>query len=403
MPMLDLFKARMASSGKVQAEAYRHNAEVAIDKTFTRDPAYREVYVTHVPSGMMNVKYDAKFFIHTRRSVAGDEEDYNIQLRPHMSIPVGSYIDIPNNDGELERWLVVLKDNQPQFPTYYILKCNWTLKWKVGDVVYKILGVLRTQSSYNSGVWTDYVMTSVENQQKFWCPTTPYSQTINYDQRVLMNEPGRPIPIAWRVSKYEPLQPLGVTKLTFTQEQASLPEDCGNFGIANFCPHKEGGVKSDLCAHCTLDEPIYIDAGIEMPIAEITKGRISYTGSSTIRVGGSPKTLTAEYWDEINREFIPYSAYWKITFDGCAINAHFNGFGWDINPVGMGFDLEVNGGNVRCFIDGKDIFKIKLAASDNSIKLSCDQMYSMVGKQINIEAKDVFGSNTAEVNMEVIS
>ena len=402
--MLDLFKARMAAQGAGQSQAYRRNADMVIDKTFKRDPAYREVYVTHAPSDMFNVKYDAKFFINTRRSLASDEEDYNIQLRQHMSIPVGSYIDIPDNNGELERWLVVLKDSHPQFPTYYVLKCNWTLKWKVGNIIYSILGVLRTQSSYNSGVWTDYVMTSVENQQKFWCPTTPYSQTINYDQRVLMNEPGRPIPIAWRVSKYEPLQPLGVTKLTFTQELASLPEDCGQYGIANFCPHKEhSGLKSELCTHCSLKEPIYIDAGIEMPTEKPVKGRIRYTGNANIRVGGSPKILTAEYWDEINGEFVSYDAYWKITFNNCSIHAHFNGFDWEITPDSSEFGFEVKGGNVRCFIDKKDIFKIKLAADGKSLKLSCDPLYSMVGEYMKIESKDDAGGNAAEINMEVIS
>lgn len=247
-------------------------------------------------------------------------------------------------------------------------------------------------------------MTSVENQQKFWCPTTPYSQTINYDQRVLMNEPGRPIPIAWRVSKYEPLQPLGVTKLTFTQEQASLPEDCGQFGIANFCPNKDhNGIKSELCAHCTLKEPIYIDAGVEMPSIESFKGRITHVGSTTIRVGGSHKILTAEYWDEVNREFVAYNAHWMITFDNCSISAYFNGFNWEIAPINSGFDIEVNDGNVRCFIDKKDIFKIKLMANDKSIKLSCGQLYSMVGKQMVIQANDNMGVNAAVVSMEVIS
>lgn len=145
--MLDLFKARMAAQGAGQAQAYLRNADIAIDKTFKRDPAYREVYVTHAPSDMDSVKYDAKFFIHTRRSLAGDNEDYCIELRPHIRIPIGSYIDIPDDEGELQRWMVVEKDSRPQFPLYYVLKCNWTLKWKIGDVVYSILGVLRTQSS----------------------------------------------------------------------------------------------------------------------------------------------------------------------------------------------------------------------------------------------------------------
>ena len=39
MPMLDLFKSRMANQGAIQSKAYLQNADMVIDKTFTRDPA----------------------------------------------------------------------------------------------------------------------------------------------------------------------------------------------------------------------------------------------------------------------------------------------------------------------------------------------------------------------------
>lgn len=73
-------------------------------------------------------------------------------FRPHVKIPVGSYVDIPNDTGKLERWLVILDDHPPQFPMYYVLKCNWVLKWVYEGKVYKCECVQRTQSSYNSGL-----------------------------------------------------------------------------------------------------------------------------------------------------------------------------------------------------------------------------------------------------------
>lgn len=69
MPMLDLFKSRMANQGAIQSKAYLQNADMVIDKTFTRDPAYREVYVTHMPSEIKDQKMDAKFIIDTRRAI----------------------------------------------------------------------------------------------------------------------------------------------------------------------------------------------------------------------------------------------------------------------------------------------------------------------------------------------
>ena len=57
--MLDSFKTRMSRVGETQSSAYLHNADSAINATFKRDPAYREVLVTHAPSEIELQKYDA--------------------------------------------------------------------------------------------------------------------------------------------------------------------------------------------------------------------------------------------------------------------------------------------------------------------------------------------------------
>ena len=396
--MLDLFKSRMASQGHVQANAYLHDADMVIDKTFTRDPAYKEVYLTHMPSSIESQKMDAKFIIDTRRAISGDEEVYKLQFRPHVKVPIGSYVDIPDDTGTLQRWLIILNDHQPQFHMYYILKCNWVLKWKHEDKVYKCECVQRTQSSYNSGLWTDYNFTSPENQTIMWLPTTHYTQTLSYNQRVLINDEGRQIPIAWELSKVLDTIPIGITRLTFKQVQADMHTDCAKYGIANFCNNRE-------CANCTIAEPIYIDAGIQMPVPEARKGRITYNGKdTTMRVGGSAKTFTAEYWDE---KFVPYNAFWSIKLMDeddmlCSIDAHYDNK-WNISKASDGFDFEVSNEDIRCFIGDKDIFKIKLIESGDSIKISCGQLYSMVDKKIVLSAKDENGANDAEIVLEVVS
>lgn len=412
MIMLDLFKARMASQGAVQAQAYLHNADMAIDKTFTRDPAYREVYITHMPSGIVNQKMDAKFIIDTRRSLSSDEEVYKLMFRPHIKVPLGSYVDIPDDTGELQRWLIILNDHQPQFPMYYILKCNWVLKWMYEGKAYKCECVQRTQSSYNSGLWTDYNFTSVENQTIMWLPTTPYVQTLSYNQRILINDEGRQIPLAWELSKVLDTIPIGITRLTFKQVQADMHSDCGKFGIANFCPRANKDANDyEACKYCTIAEPFYIDAALQMPIEEPRKGRITYNGKdASLRVGGSAKTFTAEYWN--SDSFASYDPFWIITLvdeevELCSVNAHFNGTSWDISPDKSGFEIATtqNGKicEVRCFVENKDIFKVKLESSGDSLKLSCAQLYNMVGKQMVLSAKDAFGSNEAEIIAEVIS
>ena len=45
--MLDNFKSRMARQGGAQNKAYLKQSDMIIDATFTRDPAYRKVFLTH--------------------------------------------------------------------------------------------------------------------------------------------------------------------------------------------------------------------------------------------------------------------------------------------------------------------------------------------------------------------
>jgi hypothetical protein len=153
--MLDTFKARMARQGGAQNKAYLKQSDMIIDATFMRDPAYRRVHLTHAPSNIYDMELDAKYLVQSYYNVTKDEIAYYLQFRPHVQVPIGAYVDIPDDNDVLERWLIVAYDDRPQFPLYYILKCNWTLKWFYNGKVYKVLGVLRNQNSYNSGEWTD--------------------------------------------------------------------------------------------------------------------------------------------------------------------------------------------------------------------------------------------------------
>lgn len=427
--MLDTFRARMARQGGSQSKAYLKQSDMIINETFTRDPAYRSVMLTHSPSDMFDVPFDAKYLVRTYYSITKDEVDYYLQFRPHVQVPIGSYVDVPDDNGVYERWLIVAYDDRPQFPLYYILRCNWTLKWFYEGKVYKVLGALRNQNSYNSGEWTDYLTTTVENQNKFWMPTTKYTQTLNYNQRVLINDSGREIPIAWRVSKVEDVQPVGITKLTFTQQPATLEEDCGKYGIANWCKNPDNTVtKPEACRMCTLKEPKYIDAGIEIPKPELPRGKIIYNGKdATLRVGGGSKTLTAMFWDTDKQEYINSKSTWSLSYMDndkllCSIVLSFNDTTWDVNlaencpnditlkPLEFNDDVatssKVDGCAITCLSNNNEIFKIHVAPTDDdthAFKLRCLQLYNMVGKKIVLSAQNSFGQYTIDLKMEVVS
>lgn len=427
--MLDTFRARMARQGGSQSKAYLKQSDMIIDETFTRDPAYRSVKLTHSPSDMFDVPFDAKYLVRTYYNITKDEVDYYLQFRPHVQVPIGSYVDVPDDNGVYERWLIVAYDDRPQFPLYYILRCNWILKWFYEGKVYKVLGALRNQNSYNSGEWTDYLTTTVENQNKFWMPTTKYTQTLNYNQRVLINDVGREIPIAWRVSKVEDVQPVGITKITFTQQPATLESDCGKYGIADWCKYPDNNVtKPEACRMCTIEEPKYIDAGIDIPKLELPRGKIIYNGKdATLRVGGGSKTLTAMFWDSDKKEYVNNKSIWKISYmDGekllCSIILDFDGATWDVikaddcpsdivlKPLEFNDDIatssKVDGCAITCLSNNNEIFKVHIAPTDDdtyAFKLRCLQLYNMVGKTIVLSAQNVFGQDTIDLKMEVVS
>ena len=266
-------------------------------------------------------------------------------------------------------------------------------------------------------------------QNKFWAPTTPYVQTIEYGQRFVINDASRTVPIAWKCSKIEDVQPIGLTRLTFTQEVANFHEDCSKHGIANWCTCTDHSTtKLEVCKYCRVKEPEYIDAGYEMPAEEFPSGKISYNGKdNTLRVGGSAKVFDAEFWDDHKMLYVSDMPIWKVSFmDGkdllCSLDLHFHeDTGWNIGPsddcpedivVRLEFaddpatSSPVDACDVICTAGTTDIFEINVAPSEfgyESLKMRCLALYSMAGKQIIVSASTLEGKYTTETTMEVIS
>lgn len=405
--LFDSFRRRMTNQSEALSIAKIQQSDGIMNATFKRDTAYRKVLVTHAPSDIYGVAYDAKYLVNKYFSITGDNIDYYLQLRPHVRIPLGSYIDIPNDIGVLERWLVVAEDDRPQFFQYYILKCNWILKWMHDGMVYQCLGVKRTQNNYNSGVWRDYLTTTVENQTKMWLPTTPLTQTIGYDNRVLMNDEGRTIPLAWLVTKVEDTSPVGLTKLTFAQQVADLEEDCAKFGIANYCKCNVLAVSKPVaCTSCPLGKPTIIDAGISLTTPRKISGEVIVNGKTkTLRVDGQPKTFKSKFWNCETGEIDTDNPQWTIEFRDvattyCSLSATISDGTLQI----VSDDVTKIAENEYNFIHNEDdapFCDIVIGLEDEGISIKCNKLYSMVGKFIRVSAAS--GSSKAHIDMEVVS
>ena len=190
MPSLDLYKKMKGSNTLGQARIAQANmiTEATWNEDLSQRIAYQfDCYHDPNPRWLKNMKptkdmipLDIKFIRHTSQTMDKDSVTFHMQLRPSQQMnvpyyqryidsyentwPLGLYLLIPDSKGIYNRWLVVAEadGNDIQFPTYELLRCDYTFQYIIDGKKMEVAGVLRSQNSYNSGVWTDYKVTSVK-------------------------------------------------------------------------------------------------------------------------------------------------------------------------------------------------------------------------------------------------
>ncbi len=114
-----------------------------------------------------------------------------------------------------------------------------------------------------------------------WLPTNNDTLTIGYNQRFLISDEKRFPPICYQTSKIEDTQPIGLTKLKFTQETYNPTTDNYELMLADY-----------YSSSITPEVP---DIETELK----STATITYSGTKpTIKVGGSFKTFTPAFSDE---------------------------------------------------------------------------------------------------------
>lgn len=287
-------------------------------------------------------RIDAKFIVKSYQSMDKDQVDYYIQFKPtqkthfsesdelyyfetdyrqkyHNDNFIGLFIDIPNDENIYEKWMILRTEPANQFPKYLILKCNYELMWIENNGTEKIKrrmwSVLKMQSSYNSGLWTDLRFTSQENQDKVWLPLNPITEKIWYtnesskNMRVLVSS-FTDNAIAWQISKVENAQPLGVQKLTlyqdfFDQHRDYIEKD------------SDGNIIGMWASYFDLEIAPTDPSTPTTPPSSIT-AKIS-ASTSTIKVGGSYKNLTVNLFNDSNEdittEYADATFAWTCSID----------------------------------------------------------------------------------------
>lgn len=343
------------NGAKTIGQIYKEQSDWVMEQTWDNDIQSKICYIydfyhddqPRLAEGMTyenttKTRIDAKFIVKSYQSMDKDQVDYYIQFKPtqkthfsegdelyyfetdyrkkyHNDNFIGLFIDIPNDENIYEKWMILRTEPANQFPKYLILKCNYELMWIENNGTEKIKrrmwSVLKMQSSYNSGLWTDLRFTSQENQDKVWLPLNPITEKIWYtnesskNMRVLVSS-FTDNAIAWQISKVENAQPLGVQKLTLYQDFFDQHRD--------YIEKDSDGNIIGMWASYFDSEIVPTDPSTPTTTPSSITARIS-ASTSTIKVGGSYKNLTVNLFNDSNEDIT--TEYADATFTwACSID-----------------------------------------------------------------------------------
>lgn len=348
------------NGAKTIGQIYKEQSDEIMEWTWEADEQSKFCYIydwKHDDSPNMNIgmtyenttktPIDAKILVSKYGSIDKDSPTLQCQFKPSQKeyfteeddlfymeeyrkkyqlddIFVGMYLDIPDKKGVYHRHLICMKDVEQNFQKYFLLPCDYFLQWiqTKADKRYKrsMWCVLKSQSSYNSGIWVDNVTASQQNQELLFIPTNEISDTIYYvsednnnNQRLIVDIPNYSIenwtPNTWVVSKVERVNVRGRTKLTLYQKPFNSNTD--------YIEKDENGIITGLWANYFGGTAPTDPDTPTTPPSSIT-ARIS-ASTSTIKVGGSYKNLTVNLFNDSNEdittEYADATFTWTCSID----------------------------------------------------------------------------------------
>ena len=336
------------NGAKTIGQIYKEQSDFIMEQTFFNDIQSKVCYIydyahdnqpelkDHMTyENTTKTRIDAKFIVSQYGSISKDQVAYHLMFKPsqplefndgdelyyfetnyrrkyNIPFPCSLYIDIPNEKGIYEKWLIINAEQGNQFIKYNILPINYRFEWveTSGQNRYKrrMWGCDRQQLSYTSGVWLDRYINSLDNVDKAYLPLNDITENINYvdenstNQRMIISAKTKH-PLVWKLTKLENTKPIGLLQLTFSQT---------SFDQNNDYIEKDdnGNIVGMWADYFSSTEPT--DPDTPSPTPSNTYGKIT-ASTSTIKVGGSYKTLTLKLYDADNNEIT--DNYSSATFD----------------------------------------------------------------------------------------
>ena len=339
------------NNAKTIGQIYKEQSDWAMEETFWNDPQSKVAYIydywhddqpdikDHMTyENTTKTRIDIKFIVKSYQSMDKDQVDYYIQFKPSekfefteddelyyyekdfhkrygADFPIGLMIDIPDDRGIYHKWLICRDEPANQFPKFLVLPLNYHLYWieQDGDKRYKrnMWCAIRMQSSYTSGSYVDKVFSRPDNQTKLWFSMNSitekfwYSDDDTKNMRLIVSALIK-TPITWRITKCENAQPLGIQKLTLYQDRFNDHTDYVDM---------ETG---EMYANYFDSEITPTDPSTPTPTPSSITAKIS-ASTSTIKVGGSYKSLTVNLYNDSNEdittEYSDATISWSCSID----------------------------------------------------------------------------------------
>lgn len=404
MPSLDKYIERLQKDGEYNGQARKSIADKITEDTWYNDLATRKCYLFDyyhdpeplkfndvTPDDSMQVPVDLKYIVYSSQTYAKDAITYHVQFKPSqdgdMSLvpyyearfkkrydayfPTGLYILIPDNRGVYNKWLIVdtANYNDPQFPTYEVLRCDKVFQWVYRNVKYQMCGVLRSQNSYNSGIWIKYNIEKVEDQQMFLLPLTRETEKLYYNQRMIVDNKVLTEPRTWHITKVNRLDANGITKITLAQDRFDSHKDYIELD-------DDGNVIGMWADYFAEGQVEPADTDVEVPNLHCV---ITYNGiKPEIKVGGGYKQFVTTYYKD-NEEIAPYACTWTFAIRD----------GETVTPINMPSDIldfiSISGNKmkVKFLGDGSYIGKVLVITS------SAETHWTPVSSSVELDIKSL--------------
>lgn len=306
MTVTNLFERRMKAKGRSGGEAVRNGTYAIEQKTFRNVPSWRDAKLYDCNMKLLEEHVDIKFKYSQSYTINKDQVEWLVRFRPDF-FPEKKYIQADNiermgfylefddaKSGAIEKWLLLGRNDKDIFVSYNVLKCNWTFKWIVDGIIYESLGCVRDRNNYNSGVWSDGFVTSVEDQSLFIVPTNNITMTIDYDTRFMLSD-NHINPTTYEVSKLNDVVPMGVSKITLKQDHYNRVRD---------------NIELKICDYYTPVSPV-------PESNNRNQLRLKYSGiSPTLTIGGSKRII------EIENASDSEVYTWDFYLDGNFLDSH---------------------------------------------------------------------------------